>query len=330
MVLIVLVIGVFFCAKNAYALTLSPVRLEISGNPGETLNEKMILTNESEGTTTYYSSFANFEASGESGNPSFVDAKDDLGTWMNTDESITLGPNSSKTVSFSIHIPENAESGGHFAAIFWGIAPNKPGAVSIGARTGTLVLLSVNGTVKEAAGLIDFSTKNHKVFYNTLPISFSYRFKNDGSDRVKPVGKITMHDLFYIPEDRIDGNPGSGNILPKSTRRFDIDWIKDPRPHDYTSPNGVISAFLDTALYQWNNYAFGPYFAQLSLLYGTEANRISKTVFFFVFPWQLLLCILIIVLCVLWGGRKLIRRYNKHIIQKARAGIHTPTDATHV
>jgi hypothetical protein len=291
----------------------------------------MVVTNESEGNSVYYSSYSNFEASSDTGSPSFVEPKDDIGTWMSTTASIDLKAKESKIIKFSIEIPKDAEPGGHFGSIFWGTSPNTPGSgVAVGSKTGVLVLLSVNGDVKEAGGLVDFNTKDNKIFYNTLPVSFTYRFKNDGGDRIKPVGKIVMHDLFYIPEDKIDANPGGGNILPSSTRRFNIDWVKNPRAHDYMAPSGVFGKFFDQALYQWNNYAFGPYFAKLSLLYGTDAIRANDTVFFFVFPWQLLVCLALIIFIVWWGGKRLLRRYNRHIIQKARLGMNKPNDATHV
>lgn len=328
--LLILIIGLFSVSNTASALSLSPVRIEVSGNPGETVTKEMVITNESEGNAIYYSSYANFEASGDTGSPSFVEPKNDIGTWISTTASIDLKAKESKTINFSIQIPKDAEPGGHFGAIFWGTnANNSASGVSVGSKTGVLVLLSVNGDVKEAGGLVDFDTKDNKIFYNTLPVSFTYRFRNDGGDRIKPVGKIVMHDLFYIPEDKIDANPGGGNILPSSTRRFNIDWVKDPHPQDYVAPKGVAGKFFSQALYQWNNYAFGPYFAKLNLLYSTDAIRVSDTVFFFVFPWQLLLCLALIVFIVLWGGKKVIRRYNKHIIRKARLGMNTPNDANH-
>lgn len=329
--LLILIIAVFFVSKNAHALSLSPVRVEVSGNPGETVTREMVITNESEGNSIYYSSYANFEASGDTGSPAFVEPKDDIGTWLSTTASIDLKANESKTVTFKIEIPKDAEPGGHFGSIFWGTNPNNgTSGVAVGSKTGILILLSVNGDVKEAGGLVDFNTKDNKIFYNTLPVSFTYRFRNDGGDRIKPVGKIVMHDLFYIPEDKIDANPGGGNILPSSTRRFNVDWVKDPRAKDYVAPSGVVGKFFGQAIYQWNNYAFGPYFAKLNLLYSTDAIRVKDTVFFFVFPWQLLICLAIIFFTVFWGGKKLIRRYNKHIIQKARLGMNKPNDATHV
>lgn len=331
LIILVAMLGVFYAPK-ALALSISPVRVEVNGNPGETIEKETTLINDSDSSEIiYYSSYANFEASGDSGNPSFVESNNDIATWMFVPASISLKPKESKKVNLKIEIPKNAEPRGHFGAVFWGTTPSNSGSgVSIGAKTGILVLLSVNGDVKEAGGLVDFVLKDKKTFYNTLPVSFIYRFRNDGGDRIKPVGKITMRDLFYIPEDRINANSTSGNILPDSTRRFEVDWIKNPRAKDYVAPSGAIGKFFDQALYQWRNYAFGPYFAQLDLLYGTNATRVKETVFFFVFPWQLLICLAIILFIVLWGGKKLIRRYNRYIIQKARIGIKTPNEATHV
>lgn len=314
--------GVFFGFNRALALSLSPARIEINGNPGETIQKELLLINESDTIIgTYYSSYANFEASGDTGNPSFVEPKYDIDTWMEVPDAINLKPKEAKKVDLIIKIPTNAEPGGHFGAVFWGTSPNTPGSgVSIGAKTGVLVLLSVNGEVKESGGLVDFSVANNKFWHTTLPVSFTYRFKNDGGDRIKPAGKITMRNIVYLPSDKIDANPTSGNILPNSTRRFNVDWIKYERAKDYIAPTNKFSKFFDDALYEWRNFAFGPYFAKLNLLYGTEATRVTKTAFFFVFPWQLLICLIVILSLIYFGGKKLIKRYNRYIIQRAQAG----------
>ena len=94
-------------ANKALALTITPVRLEISGDPGQTVNQQMTLINEFDTPETYYVSYANFEAQGESGTPSFVDATSDLGTWMSAPSSVTLNPKESKKISFSVNIPKN-------------------------------------------------------------------------------------------------------------------------------------------------------------------------------------------------------------------------------
>ena len=312
----------FFFHSNAYALTLSPARIEVSGDPGTTVTKDITLFNDSLTTSeTYYITYANFEAQGETGSPLFVDPTDDLGTWMTTPmTSVTLAPNETKDIPLSINIPKDAYAGGHFAVIFFGNNPTG-GQISVGAKTGTLILLSVNGNVLEAGGLASFNTLNHQFFYNSLPVQMQYRWRNDGNDRVQPVGNVTMHDMFYIPVDQIDANPVIGNILPHSTRLFDLEWLKQNPDSNASPPSSPISSFFNRVAYQWNNFAVGLYFAKLNLTYGTQNLHSSKTVVFFVFPWQLLICMLFVFIIFLFVGRILLRRYNRYIIEQARSSF---------
>jgi hypothetical protein len=194
---------------------------------------------------------------------------------------------------------------------------------------GTLVLLSVNGDVLEAGGLSSFKTLNNKFFFNSLPVSLEYRWKNDGNDRVKPEGKVVIRNMFYIPAARISANAVSGNVLPHSTRLFNLEWIKhkdtsenpsEDNIHD-SSKSSVVKSFFDRVSFQWKNFAVGLYFAKLDLTYGLQENHSSKTTLFFVFPWQLLTIIFIVLVVLFFLGKNLLKRYNRHIIEKARLGI---------
>ncbi len=323
----------FSLASNAFAMTITPVRYEIKGDPGETVVKEMTIINEDAVPVTYYSSFANFEAQGETGSASFVEPLDDIGTWMSTNESVTLSPGEQKTVSFSVAIPQNAEPGGHFGIIFWGTSPetNADGKqLAVSAKTGLLVLLSVSGEVKEGGGLLSFSTLNEKFWYNSLPVSFVYRFQNDGGDRIKPLGFIKIRSFGIIPGKKLDANPVNGNILPASTRKFAIDWVKYTPPEDFVAPTNIVENFFSMALYQWKNFAVGLYSANLDLTYGTEVNNAKDSVFFFVFPWQLLICLIILFIIVFFIGKKLIKRYNNYIIKMAHSAMKTTEEANHV
>ncbi len=316
----VIAFGVYLFPLTTFALTLTPVRFEISGNPGDTLAGEILLINETETTEIYYSSFANFEAQGETGSPSFVEPKDGLGTWIHAESaSITLGARQQKTVPFTIEIPKDAEPGGYFAVIFWGTSPPSGPGVSVGAKTGVLVLLSVPGEVREDAGLVGFATKDKNFFYNTLPIAFEYRFRNGGGDRVKPEGKIVIHNSVYWPTEKLDANASVGNVLPNSTRKFSVDWVKYERPESYVAPAGAWGKFWSAAGYQWRNFAVGLYVANLRLVYGSAGESAGDTVLFFVFPWQLVIVMIIVLAILFFGGRWLIERYNRYIIEKARA-----------
>jgi hypothetical protein len=317
-------LAIVLFATKTYALTITPIRYEISGNPGQTLTEKMGLVNESNKTQTFYASFANFEAQGDTGSPSFVDAKEGLGTWMTTEQaSVTLAPGAQKEISFSIKIPKDAEPGGHFAAIFWGTSPGggSPGQVSIGTKTGLLVLLSVNGDVKEQAGLVDFQLHNNKHFYKTLPVGFQYRFSNQGSDRVKPKGDIVIRSIFGWVAKRINANPYDGNVLPGTTRKFSPEWSKrdSVEARDQENSRNESYSFKKSVSDEWHNFALGIFRAKVVANFGVT-NQVAKShaVYFVVFPWELILVVIVLAIPVYFILRTMLRRYNRSVIRRAQ------------
>lgn len=321
-----------FCLSfnKVSALTISPARIEVNADPGTTISKQITLYNEGQSAQTYYVSYSNFEAQGETGSPLFVEPKGDLGTWMDAGRSYTLQPGETIVVPVSISVPSDAYSGGHFAVVFFGSMPEEDGQVSVGAKTGTLVLLTVNGDVLEAGGLVSFNTKDKKFFYNSLPVYLEYRWKNDGNDRVKPEGSVVIRNMFYIPATRMNANSVSGNILPHSTRLFSLEWIKyKPNKKDVV-PTSFFGSYFHTVSYQWKNFALGPYIANLNLIYGTHGEQSSKTTFFFVFPWQLFIIILLVFVIAFFVGKKLLKAHNRRIIKKARLGMNRPDDAHNV
>ena len=302
---------------NVFALTLTPIRLELSGDPGEIITQKITLINEKQTPETFYTSFENFTAEGETGNPTWSTPTDDLGTWMKATDSVTLLPGEQKNVPFTITIPKDAEPGGHFAGIFWGTTPKiqSGGQVAIGAKTGVLILLSVSGPISEKGGILEFATKNNQTFFTALPVDFYYRFQNSGSDRIKPQGNIDINNIFGIGSTKIFGNPIEGNILPRSVRKLETSWSG---ADVYTSGNpDQQRSFFDQVKYEWRNFAFGHYTANLNLTYGQNNESASSAFAFWVFPWQLLITLfvlLILLYCVIHGG---LRRYNKWVIGRA-------------
>lgn len=306
---------------SVHALTVSPARLEVDGNPGSQLKVDMILMNDKDENQVFYSSYANFEAQGESGTPNFIEPKDGLGTWMKVPESVTLLPFETKTVPVVIAIPNTADAGGHFAAVFWSTVPphgTQPGQVAIGAKLGILVLLRVNGTIAEEGSILNFDTKDSVRKFSALPVSFVYRFNNTGDDRVKPTGTLTITNILGMKRAVLDGNPSQGNILPHSTRRFDLSWAKKNLA---TEGATIPTNFWSAVGYEWDNFAFGKYTATLSLLYTSKNLTDTVTTTFYVFPWQLLLVIVIGLILAYLMLRTMLRSYNKMLIAQVREKI---------
>ena len=325
------------------ALTISPARIEISGDPGQTLTGEYILVNEQNESKTFYSSFENFEAQGETGSPNFVMSNSGLATWINSEDKITLQSRETRKLQYTISIPANAEPGGHFAAIFWGTTdPNGSESdkqVTIGAKIGVVMLLRVNGEIEESGGVVDFrvvgdeqhidgeTKRPTKRFYASVPVDFEYRFYNSGADRLKPEGTITVSNLLTlgISKSVLEANPQEGNILPQSYRRFYPYWngtrVSDVDNNDRVDPRidrNDATGFFETIGHQFTNFSCGIYKARLDVSYGSqEMLSDSKSYIFVVIPWQLLLLVAFVLLA-LW---RLLRVYNKMIIKKAQGPV---------
>ncbi|MDP3900844.1 MAG: hypothetical protein Q8Q38_00675 [bacterium] len=319
-------VGLFLLAAvivlpgTAEALTLSPVREEITADPGETVHGELLLINEQEGTKTFYSTFGNFEASGESGTPSFVEGREGLATWIEAVSSVTLSQNEQLEVPYTIRIPKNAAPGGHFAAIFWSTVPprSQSEGVSIGAKVGSLILLRVSGEIPEGGGVLEFTTKGKQGFFSSLPIALEYRFQNGGGDRLKPEGTIRITNLIGFTSATFNANPDDGNILPQSVRKFDVLWEKGKDETKKLQGEGEkTGGFFGGLKQEWSNIAFGRYTAHLDVVYGAEGERAQASTSFFVVPWRIL-SILIVILAILSFLFSLgIKRYNKWVTQKA-------------
>lgn len=298
----------FGAPSDTFALTVSPAKFEIAGDPGSTLVGTVELYNERSVNQRVYTSFENFESNDDSGTPRFVGATEGLATWMSAQPEYTLAPNERISVNYTIVIPESAEPGGYFAAMFFGTQPPVgEGQVSIGGRLGVLMLLRVNGEITEAGGILDFGITEKKPFYTLPPLELSYRFSNDGADRVLPMGEMRMKNTFGMVRHTLDANPREGSVLPRSIRKFTNVWeLEGEEPTDFF---GIVRA-------QWNQFHFGWYTADLNLQWG-ETNKESAAAYsFFMFPWQLLVCLLGILL-VVGGTFKLIgRSYRASLIRE--------------
>jgi hypothetical protein len=308
----IVALSLFSGVSFASALTISPARIELSGDPGASVSNDLTLINEQENEQTFYTSVENFEAQGESGAPSFSASKEGLASWVTVTDKVTLKKGERIKIPFTVHVPKDADAGGHFAAIFFStVPPTTSGAtLAVGAKVGMLMLLRVSGDIKEGGGLLSFALKEGGHFSTTLPVNFVYRFNNSGNDRVNPTGTVTIRNTFGLEAASLNANPTVGNILPASTRRFDLTWGDE-------APLPDSASFLNHVSYEARNFAFGFYFANLHLTFNSSGTADSSLILF-VFPWHLLSVIAIILLILFIILRSLVRRYNRYIIRQAR------------
>jgi len=311
---------------QAFALTVSPARVELVGDLGQTITGEIEILNEQEGIRNFFSSTENFEPSGESGAPLFVGGGKGLASWIKVDSEIVLESQETKLIPFSISIPQNTEPGGYFAAIFFGSQPIQNqggGEVSIGGKIGVLVLLRVSGDVAEGGGLLEFSTKDKQKFFTTLPISFNYRINNTGGDRIVPLGEIKIKNTFGFTSGTISANKNQGSVLPDSARKFEVLWqekkINESSLGSLSQPNESeeVSGFFGRVVEQWKNFHFGWYAAEIDLSWSATNQTAEGLYDFFIIPWQLMIVVFLILIIAGFVGLFGLRKYNRWIISKA-------------
>lgn len=302
-----------FIPQNAQALTVSPAKIELKADPGQTVTDEIGLFNEQNETKTFYISYQNFESRGDTGSPYFLAKKTGLVTWITTKPSITLAPGERRQVPYSITVPADARPGGHFAAIFFGSQPDQDfegGEVAIGGRIGVLLLLRVSGDIKESAGLTSFGTVGDRRLFERFPVAFEYEFNNMGDDRVLPSGNIRIINTLQLTSANLVANEHEGNVLPNSSRRYEVVWREK-------QDNTNVSGFFQTALSQLINFRFGWYRAELNLTWGESGQTAQTSHNFFIVPWQLF-SIVIPVLVVVWLAYRLwINRLKRKVLEEA-------------
>ena len=285
------VFNVFFISNVSFAseqqekrvsLSINPLLSKINVAPGENWSGFVEIFNSNPRDFEFIIFVQDFRG-GEEGRVEFIDTREIeksvdkgkeflLSQWIDINrEPITISARESKIVPFTVNIPENAGPGGKYAAILAAIKPpdhdfSSGASLIVSPSVGSLLLFNVRGNVIESAFIREFSTKRN--IYTNPEVPLMVRIQNDGNTHVHPRGDIKIYDRKDKVVEIILVNHGTrfGNILPQSNRSWNFVWEG--------------KSFLE----------IGKYKAVITLIYGEEANQaISRTLYFWVFPLNLVL-----------------------------------------
>lgn len=283
-------------------IQVSPVVIDLNGEKGQSYNLKVTVTNITAGSLLLKTSANDFTADGESGNPKVIldqdaDSSYSLKSWVSLPASFTLKSKESRSLTIAVNIPDNAEAGGHYGVVrFSGVPPDQPDAnVSLTASVGVLLLTRVAGDIQENLVVKQmFTSKNGKTagLVANGPVTINTRVENTGNVHLKPIGTLTVKDIFGKTVGSFPFGSNTQNVLPKTTRLYTQEFDK--------------------------KWMFGRYTVNLEAAYGTTGGVLQGSTSFWVIPFKLIFFVIIILALVIVGGRRLIKGHNKRVIRKAQ------------
>lgn len=270
------------------SLVVSPPRVDLSGKPGDTLQQIVKLTNNSDEKELILQAFpVDFIVQDDLGTPIKVNQSASgrylASPWFTLEQTeIVVPPKQTIQLVVLVNVPADALPGGHYAGVFFEpkLARGLKQTVSYTTtQVGSLFGITVDGDIKYDALIQDFSVKSNISEFG--PIDFSATIENQSDTHIRPKALITIKDmvgreLAQLPLDEV-------NVFPFTSRTLKGTW--------------------ETV------WGLGRYTATLSATYGPglEANR---TLYFWIMPYRLLAAIVVVIL-VLLVTFILIRRHLK-------------------
>ena len=246
-------------------VSISPVRLDLNADPGDTLSNQIKLYNPTDGVISISLKMQDIQPVGDDGDLSLTDPDDNssysVAKWVTiTPTEVTLNPKEQKTVDVTINIPNDAEPGGHFGNVLASTISAKENSEtgsSVSTGRGTHILMRVSGDVTESLVIDEFTAPS---FSEYGPIDFEVIFQNTGNVHLRPAGYISITNSAGKEIAQLD--LPQKNVLPEAKRSVETQ-LEDKR---------LIGRY--TALVV-GNYGFG------------SKQVVSESITFVVFPWKI-------------------------------------------
>lgn len=277
-------------------MEISPPLIEINTDPGKTVTANIKVRNVTKQTLLAKPQVNDFVAQGEEGQAKLLldESKErspySIEGWVTDMDVLTIAPGEAKTETVTINVPAKASPGGHYGVIrFTAAAPGIDSTgVALSASVGTLVLINVSGDVVDKSYLADFYTSQNGEkgsFFQSGPITFTQRLRNEGNTHFKPTGTVRVTNTFGKEVKVLSVNPNGGNVLPDSVRRFEQTLDK--------------------------SRMFGYYKAEVNIQYS--GKTLNQSISFWVIPLKATALVLGVIILIVVG----LRLYVKQAVKKA-------------
>lgn len=276
----------FVPALAATGLSIQPVKIDQTLNPGDVLDGSILLSNASDGPVEVELSLQDFVPTAGADGIQFIGRTEGVTSvidWIKVDAKSTFSLDVGEQVSlpYTITAPQNAEPGSHLGVILFKASPKNAaaGSLKVGTQVGTLVMIAIPGNHLEKGNILDFTAP---LFSQKGPIPFNIKFQNTGTVHFEPKGSIVIRNMFGQKAGEV---PITGQVaLPTSIKELKFAW----------NP-GIL--------------ALGRYTASATI-YDGEGNALtSREIRFYIVPvWYIIGFLLVIVFIYL-----LLRYIKRHV-----------------
>lgn len=273
---------VFAQVTGGRAITITPPSLTFAVKPGDKLEGKLGLMNDS-GDDILFSIYSfDMIVQDNQGTPEILPSgtitnnKYSASSWLGVDSpTVLVKAHSRADINYYIQVPANAGPGGHYAAVVYRpkrIDTARGSGAAINQQLATLVYFDVAGPIKESAAVKRFSAPG---FSEYGPIKITTEIVNNGDTHIKPTGTLTVKNML------------GKTIVTKELSTANI------------FPGGISRVLEDMVGKKW---MIGKYEATLTAAYGRSNNLpLVATVAFWVFPWKIAVLILFLLVAAVLG-----------------------------
>lgn len=239
--------------QSGISIVVAPTLIELSVKPGEIWRSNLKVVNTNTFPLTLYTDSAHFAPTGEYGQGDIVHKaeipQDEavLANWVSVETpTVTIPAGGSFNIPFVVETPADAPPGSHFATLQVSTVPSDTRGeigVSTAQEISSLLFVRVEGDITEDASIRSFTASNS---YRTTPkTDLQLRFENKGNVHLRPVGEITIKNMWGSERGRIPVNVNTsfGNALPETIRSYDFSWQREPSLFDigYYTAEVVVS-----------------------------------------------------------------------------------------
>lgn len=286
-------------APDRIQLAISPQVLDTQVNKGDSISNEFRLTNGSDEAITIVATPKNFNPQGEDGAIDLTtdDTTYSLAKWITVQpQTVIIPAKSTQSFDVDINVPGNAEPGSRFGSVVFATTPpeSDSAAAVVSQEIAPVILVTVAGDLVESAEVVDFyPTKS--VWSNENEIILQSRIKNNGNVHFKPTGSVVIKDVFGNEVTKISLE--DKNVLPDSIRKIDAKWNQP-------------------------GFRIGKYTADLTVVYGDNDQIVKSSTTFYIFPYQVILPIVIAIGLILF----VIVRYRKRLLLAVKVLSGKPTE----